>query len=48
MDEMLTVRGPRDRVPRVAFSPDGNRFAAASADGIVWVWEGEPFPAPSQ
>ena len=33
------LRGPGDRVHGVAFSPDGGRLAAASADGIVRVWE---------
>jgi WD40 repeat protein len=37
--DVLTLRGPRDRVQGVAFSPDGQNLAEASADGIVRVWE---------
>jgi WD40 repeat protein len=31
--------GHHDRVHGVAFSPDGPRLAAASADGVVRIWE---------
>ncbi|HET9658682.1 MAG TPA: helix-turn-helix domain-containing protein [Kineosporiaceae bacterium] len=34
-----TLSGPGNWVNGVAFSPDGQRLAAASSDGKVWVWE---------
>jgi WD40 repeat protein len=37
--DVLTLRGPRDRVHGVTFSPDGRYPAAASADGIVRAWK---------
>jgi WD40 repeat protein/tetratricopeptide (TPR) repeat protein len=35
----LTLRGHRDAVLYVAFSPDGKRLASASFDGTLKVWE---------
>src|SRR5262249_41139934 len=34
-----TLRGPRDRVVGVGFSPDGRRLVSAGAHGLVKLWE---------
>mmetsp|Transcript_68539 Transcript_68539/g.157458 ORF Transcript_68539/g.157458 Transcript_68539/m.157458 type:complete len:207 (-) Transcript_68539:157-777(-) len=35
------VRGHRDRISHVAFSPDGKQLASASLDGVCKVWDTE-------
>ena len=42
--ELLTLRGPNDRVHSVAFSPDGASLVAGSADGLIRVWQSQPDP----
>src|SRR5262249_39617654 len=40
--ELLTLRGHRDKVRRVAFSADGQWLVSVSADGTARVWEARP------
>jgi WD40 repeat protein len=39
--EVRTLRGPTKRISKLAFSPGGDRLAAASWDKTVWVWDVE-------
>ena len=38
-DEALVLRGHKDAVASVAFSPDGWRLASGSGDGTVKLWD---------
>ncbi len=37
--ELLEKSGPTGAIRGVAFSADGGRFAAASLDGSIWLWD---------
>jgi WD40 repeat protein len=39
--ELLTLRLPRERVFRIAFSPDGKRIAGTTYDSTVVVWDAQ-------
>jgi WD40 repeat protein len=38
---LATLTGPARQVWKVAFSPDGTRVAAVSADGTAQLWDAE-------
>jgi WD40 repeat protein len=38
-EEIVTLRGHRNRIERIAFGPDSRRLAIASAGGRVAIWD---------